>query len=95
MTIFEKSVEMPNISTVVTKATVAIVFFFSALTCDGLVQNLCSNSLLTPNIKEQILLSCPHTFLIKSPQTYCGEVIKMSRNSNLGGHVLNSHDLRG
>ena len=45
---------------------------------------------LTPNIKDQILLSCPHTFLIK----YWGEVIKL-RKLTLGDHILNSHDLRG
>ena len=46
---------------------------------------------LTFNIKEQIILSFPHTFLIK----YCGEVIKISRKFTLGDHILNSHDLRG
>ena len=44
---------------------------------------------LTPNIKEQILLSYLHTF------TYWGEVIKISRKFTLSDHILNSHDLRG
>ena len=46
---------------------------------------------LTLNIKEQIVLSFPHTFLIK----YWGHVIKISRDFTLGDHILNSHDLRG
>ena len=46
---------------------------------------------LAPNIKEQILVSCPHTFLTK----YWGEVIKISRKFTLGDDILNSHDLRG
>ena len=40
---------------------------------------------LTHNIKEQILLSCSHTFLIKV----------LGRTFTLGDLVLNSHDLRG
>ena len=44
-------------------------------------------NLLTPDIKEHTLLSCP--FIM-----YCGEVIKISRKSTLGDHILNSHDLR-
>ena len=46
---------------------------------------------LTPNIKEQILLSYPHTFLIK----VLGQVVKISKKFTLGDHILNSHDLRG
>ena len=41
---------------------------------------------LTPYIKEQILLSYPHTFLIK---VVAEDVV------TLGDHILNSHDLRG
>ena len=46
---------------------------------------------LTPNIKEQILVSFPHTFLIK----ILGEVIEISRKFTLDDHILNSQDLRG
>ena len=46
---------------------------------------------LTPNIKEQIFLSCPHTFLIK----LLGEVVKLSRKVTFDDHVLNSHNVRG
>ena len=46
---------------------------------------------LTPNNKEQIILCCPHTFLIKA----WGDVIKVSRNFTLGDHILNSHEIRG
>ena len=38
---------------------------------------------LNPNIKEQILLSSPDTFLV------------ISRKFTLGHHILNCHDLRG
>ena len=48
-------------------------------------------STLTPDIKEQSLLFCPHTFHIKS----LGEVIKISRKFTLGDHILNSHDSGG
>ena len=44
---------------------------------------------LTPNVKEQILLSCSHTFLICYiifSVHICGEVIKRSRKFNLGDH---------
>ena len=46
---------------------------------------------LTPNIKEQILLSCPNTSLIK----VLGRSYKISREFILGDYILNSHDLTG
>ena len=42
----------------------------------------------TPNIKEQILLSCQNTYFYRS----IGEK-KVSRKFTLGDHNLNSHDL--
>ena len=47
---------------------------------------------LTLNIKEQIVPSFSHTFLIK---VHWGDVTKISRDFTLGDHILNSHDLRG
>ena len=46
---------------------------------------------LTPNIKEQILLSCPHTFLIK----VLGRSYQIIKKIELGDHICNSHDLGG
>ena len=48
-------------------------------------------TLLAPDIKEQILLSCPHTFLIK----VLGRSYKNIKKFTLGDHVFNSLDLRG
>ena len=48
------------------------------------MSSVCTVNPLTPNIKEQILLSFPHTFLIK----YWGEVIKISRKFTLGDHIF-------
>ena len=44
---------------------------------------------LTLSIKLQILLLCSHTFLTE----VVGEAVRISIELNLGGHVLNSHDL--
>ena len=49
------------------------------------------NPLTLNNIKEQIVLSFLHTFLIKVR----GDVIQISRDFTLGDYILNSHDLRG
>ena len=40
---------------------------------------------LTLNIKEQIILSYPHTGK---------KILKYQENSPWGGHILNSHDFR-
>ena len=42
-----------------------------------------------PNIKEQILLSCPKTFLMK----LLGRSYSNIKQIALGDHILNSHDL--
>ena len=41
-------------------------------------------------MKEQILLSCPHTF----PKSAGEKLLKYQENS-LGDHILNSHDFWG
>ena len=49
---------------------------------------------LTPNIKEQILLSGPHTFHIKVLKRSYVRIL-ISRKFTFGDHILNSHELRG
>ena len=45
----------------------------------------------SPNIKEQILLSSPHTFLVNLLGGSYSKIKKIA----LGDKIFNSHDLRG
>ena len=58
-------------------------------------QVLIEFKLLTPNIQEQILLSCPHTFFIKVHVLERSYQDKYKETSPWVIIILNSHDLKG